>query len=78
MPLQRLDSLSAISAAQWDALVPVAQPFLRHAFLSALEDTCIPGLLRTLTTQRARLTDGTVRGRGNHNLAGLCHFGKAH
>mgnify|MGYP003457460590 CR=1 FL=1 len=45
---------------------------------SALEDTCIPELLRTLTTQRARLTDGTMRGRGNHNLAGLCHFGKAH
>jgi len=39
MPLQRLDSLSAISAEQWDALVPVAQPFLRHGFLSALEDS---------------------------------------
>ena len=39
MPLQRLDSLSAISAQQWDALVPEAQPFLRHAFLSALEDS---------------------------------------
>ena len=39
MPLQRLDSLSAISARQWDALVPEAQPFLRHAFLSALEDS---------------------------------------
>ena len=39
MPLQRLDSLSTIPAHEWDALVPVAQPFLRHGFLSALEDS---------------------------------------
>ena len=32
MPLHRLDSLAGISAQEWDALVPVAQPFLRHAF----------------------------------------------
>lgn len=43
MPLQRLDSVSSISAAQWDALVPVAQPFVRHAFLSALEDSASVG-----------------------------------
>ncbi len=43
MPLQRLDSVSAISAPQWDALVPVAQPFVRHAFLSALEDSASLG-----------------------------------
>ena len=43
MPLQRLDSLSAITAQEWDALVPVAQPFLRHAFLSALEDSASLG-----------------------------------
>ena len=39
MPLQRLESLSEISALSWDALVPADQPFLRHAFLSALEDS---------------------------------------
>ena len=43
MPLHRLDSLSAISAQEWDALVPASQPFLRHAFLSALEDSASLG-----------------------------------
>ncbi|WP_455921365.1 GNAT family N-acetyltransferase [Pseudomonas putida] len=39
MPLQVLHSLSAIAASDWDALLPIDQPFLRHAFLSALEDS---------------------------------------
>ncbi|WP_223516215.1 GNAT family N-acetyltransferase [Pseudomonas sp. GL-B-19] len=39
MPLQRLEKLSAIAPHTWDALVPERQPFLRHAFLSALEDS---------------------------------------
>jgi len=39
MPLQVLQSLSSFPAAQWDALVPLDQPFLRHAFLSSLEDS---------------------------------------
>ena len=39
MPLQRLESLSEIASQTWDALVPENQPFLRHAFLSALEDS---------------------------------------
>ncbi|MBO5393313.1 MAG: N-acetyltransferase, partial [Pseudomonas sp.] len=43
MPLQRLDSLSTIPAHEWDALVPVAQPFLRHAFLTTLEDSASLG-----------------------------------
>jgi len=33
------DSLHAVSAQSWDALLPTVQPFLRHAFLSALEDS---------------------------------------
>jgi len=37
MTIQTLRSLTQISAAEWDALLPDAQPFLRHAFLSALE-----------------------------------------
>ena len=39
MPLQSLNSLSAVDPLQWDALVTDGQPFLRHAFLSALEDS---------------------------------------
>ncbi|WP_277372576.1 GNAT family N-acetyltransferase [Pseudomonas sp. AA-38] len=39
MPLQSLDSLNALPAATWDALLPEPQPFVRHAFLSALEDS---------------------------------------
>lgn len=43
MPLQRLDNLSEIAPETWDALVPAAQPFVRHAFLSALEDSASLG-----------------------------------
>ncbi|KXU37306.1 acyltransferase superfamily protein [Ventosimonas gracilis] len=39
MSLQIIHSLSAVNAKDWDALLPNAQPFLRHAFLSALEDS---------------------------------------
>ena len=34
-----LNSIDEIAASQWDALLTDAQPFLRHAFLSALEDS---------------------------------------
>lgn len=43
MPLKRLNSLSEISPDEWNALVPEDQPFLRHAFLSALEDSASLG-----------------------------------
>ncbi|WP_109514021.1 GNAT family N-acetyltransferase [Pseudomonas ovata] len=43
MSVQVVDSLSAVTAVQWDALLPDAQPFLRHAFLSALEDSASLG-----------------------------------
>jgi len=39
MPLHSLSQLSQIPAARWDALLPSSQPFLRHAFLSSLEDS---------------------------------------
>jgi uncharacterized protein len=42
METRILDSLSEVSPGQWDALAAVngtAQPFLRHAFLSALTDS---------------------------------------
>ena len=39
MPISTLHRLADLDAAAWDALVPGAQPFLRHAFLGALEDS---------------------------------------
>lgn len=37
--LYSLAHLRDLPALSWDALVPAGQPFLRHAFLSALEDS---------------------------------------
>ncbi|SDH93872.1 GNAT family N-acetyltransferase [Pseudomonas panipatensis] len=39
MPIQTLSRLADLDARQWDALLPDAQPFLRHAFLASLEDS---------------------------------------
>ena len=39
MPLQSLTSLAAVDPQQWDGLLSDGQPFLRHAFLSTLEDS---------------------------------------
>ncbi|WP_252273881.1 GNAT family N-acetyltransferase [Pseudomonas subflava] len=39
MPSPILHRLADIAPATWDALLPEPQPFLRHAFLSALEDS---------------------------------------
>ncbi|WP_312108913.1 GNAT family N-acetyltransferase [Pantoea septica] len=39
MPLLHLASLADVDAAEWDALLPDDQPFLRHAFLLALEES---------------------------------------
>jgi hypothetical protein len=39
MLLNQLNAINEIAASQWDALLTDAQPFLRHAFLSALEDS---------------------------------------
>ena len=33
------DSVSALDAAQWDALAGTDNPFVSHAFLTALEDS---------------------------------------
>jgi predicted N-acyltransferase len=37
--LQVLDSIGAVSATEWNALDHAGQPFLRHEFLAALEDS---------------------------------------
>ena len=39
MKLVTLSRLNELPAGHWDALLPDAQPFLRHAFLSALEES---------------------------------------
>jgi predicted N-acyltransferase len=39
MSVQTTDSLSGIVSSQWDALLTGEQPFVRHAFLSSLEDS---------------------------------------
>ncbi len=39
MPMLTLSRLSDLAASAWDALLPTAQPFLRHAFLAAQEDS---------------------------------------
>lgn len=42
LSLQCLPSLASIDASDWDALLPDANPFLSHAFLSAMElEHCI-------------------------------------
>ena len=37
MRIERIDALTDILAAEWNALVPDRNPFLSHEFLSALE-----------------------------------------
>ena len=39
MSLHRLDALSDLKPEEWDALIPGDSPFLRHGFLSAMEDS---------------------------------------
>src|SRR5690606_8461568 len=39
MSIQILQRLSDIDPQVWDGLLPDAQPFLRHGFLSSLEDS---------------------------------------
>ena len=39
MPIQTVHRLAELDPAEWDALLTDSQPFLRHAFLSSLEDS---------------------------------------
>ena len=43
MVLEVVQDFSAIAPAEWDALVPANQPFLRHGFLAALEASASVG-----------------------------------
>jgi len=39
MPIKTVSRIAELPAAEWDAMVPAGQPFARHAFLSALEES---------------------------------------
>lgn len=72
MPVQIVDSLSTVAAAHWDALVIDGQPFLRHAFLSSLEDS---GSLGPRSGWRA---EHVVHYEGNQLVAALPAYRKWH
>ena len=72
MPLQRLDSLSEIAPQAWDRLVPQAQPFVRHAFLSALEDSA------SLGPQSGWQPEHLLHWEGDRLLAALPSYRKWH
>jgi len=57
MPIQTIPSLGEVDPKHWDALLPDAQPFLRHAFLSALEDSGSVGGRSGWRPEHALLSD---------------------
>ena len=59
MPIQTISSLTEIAPQQWDALLPEPQPFLRHAFLSSLEDSGSVGGSTGWQAQHRLLIDDT-------------------
>ena len=50
--------LADLNPASWDALLPSAQPFVRHAFLSALEDSGSVGAGTGSPANRTRRRSG--------------------
>lgn len=58
MTLRVLGSLADIPAERWDAWVPDDNPFLRHGFLSALEDSGSVGAARGWQPAHALWQDG--------------------
>ena len=73
MPIQTIPSLSEVDPKQWDALLPDAQPFLRHAFLSALEDSGSVGGRSGWRPEHALLSD-----EGGRLQAALPLYRKSH
>ncbi|MEK1905339.1 MAG: GNAT family N-acetyltransferase [Pseudomonas sp.] len=73
MPIRTLQHLNQLSPDTWDALLPEPQPFLRHAFLSAMEDSASVGGRSGWQASHRLLcaTDGTP-------LAALPAYVKAH
>jgi len=59
MPIQTISRLAEIEPQQWDALLTAPQPFLRHAFLSSLEDSGSVGVGTGWQPQHRLLVDAT-------------------
>ena len=57
MQLLSLDALGQIAPDDWDALLPNAQPFLRHSFLTCLEDSQSLGKAQGWQVQHQVLKD---------------------
>jgi len=55
------EAIAAIGAAEWDACAGDANPFLSHAFLSAVEDSGSTGQRTGWMPMHAALRDGTGR-----------------
>ena len=73
MPIMTLHRLADLEPAAWDALLPDDQPFLRHAFLSALEDSGSVGGRSGWRSAHRLLTDAAGR-----PLAALPLYVKSH
>lgn len=74
MPIQTLPRLAELETARWDTLLgPEPQPFLRHAFLSALEDSGSVGGRSGWRAQHALLSDDEGRA-----IAALPLYRKTH
>ncbi len=73
MPIITLDRLRDLPAAQWNALLTDAQPFVQHAFLSALEDSGSVGPGTGWRAAHRLLVDGQ-----GHLLAAMPGYIKQH
>ncbi len=73
MPTLTLTRLADIAPADWDRLLPCEQPFLRHAFLSALEDSASVTASRGWQPAHRVLTDAA-----GQPLAALPLYRKRH
>ena len=63
MLVERLESMSAVPAAEWDAVVGPGCAFFEHAFLKCMEDAGCVGPETGWPTERVR-TETPTSGRG--------------
>ncbi|MES2821226.1 MAG: GNAT family N-acetyltransferase [Pseudomonadota bacterium] len=73
MPISTLQHLADLDASAWDVLIPAGQPFLSHAFLSALEDSASVGPGTGWLPAHRLLSDA-----GGRLLAALPAYEKSH
>lgn len=72
MPITVLNRLADFPAEQWDAMVPAGQPFQRHAFLSALEES------GSITPRAGWQTEHLLWSEGERCLAAIPGYRKMH